>query len=278
MTALTEELEDLRHAAEVLANATRVLISTGAGMSADSGVPTYRDEDGLWRDFEPFTSKGLIPADIAQVDTYRRDPHQAWAFHEYVRRIMARNAPHDGYSVITRWLDEVWPESSFLLTSNVDGYHRRAGVEDHRMWERYGNIWELMCVTPCCDEWWSDTRAPLAEIDPDTMRATDIPRCPFCGGAARPRTHLAHGDFLARGAGAARYEKFIETKVDVYVVVGTTLWFSWPDEVTDRPTIVHINPNAATHAHYDAPFAITMGARDALVGLDFMLRRLLGTS
>jgi len=271
---LTTELEDLRAAAELLATAERVLISTGAGMSADSGVPTYRDEDGLWRDFEPFTSKGLNPADIAHVDGYQRDPHQAWGFHEYIRRVMASSKPHEGYDVVTRWLRDVWPESSFLLTTNVDGYHRRSGVDEHRMWERYGNIWELMCVTPCSDEWWPEPRAPLFDIDPATMRAVDIPRCPFCGAAARPRTHLAHGEFLSKGAGAKRYERFIDTQVDVYVVIGTTLWFSWPDEITDRPAIIHINPSAATHDRYDEPHAITMGARDALLGLDFMLRRL----
>lgn len=274
MSTLHDDFNDIAAAAEVLHRARSVLISTGAGMSADSGVPTYRDEDGMWRDFTAFTSRGVSPGEVSHVDGYRRDPHQAWGFHEHIRRIMASATPHRGYEVVTRWLTERWPTSSFLLTSNVDGLHRRAGVEEHRMWERYGNIWELMCVDRCTEEWWPEPRAPLFDIDPETMKAVDIPRCHHCGGAARPRTHLAHGEFLPKRWAARQYERFIDGPVDVYVVVGTTLWFSWPDEVAERPTIVHINPSAQTHANYDDPLAITMGAEDALTGLDFALRRL----
>ncbi len=242
-------------------------------MSADSGVPTYRDESGMWRDFAPFTRKGLNPGDISHVDGYLRDPHQAWGFHEYIRGIMANAEPHDGYAVVTKWLTQRWPDSSFLLTTNVDGFHRQAGVPEHQMWERYGNIWELMCVDRCHDEWWPETRVPLFDIDPETMKTNDIPRCNKCGGPARPRMHLAHGEHLDKAWACRQYQQFIEEPVDVYVVVGTTLWFSWPDEVTIRPKIISINPSEGAHAHYDDPIPVSMGARDALVGLDFVLNQ-----
>jgi hypothetical protein len=64
--------------------------------------------------------------------------------------------------------------------------------------------------------------------------------------------------------------------VDVYLVIGTMLWSSWPDEVRVRPRIIHVNPNPGTHARYDDPIGITLGARDALTGLDWMMRRLAG--
>jgi NAD-dependent SIR2 family protein deacetylase len=218
----------------------------------------------------------VVPAEVAHLDGYQRDPHQAWGFHEHIRRIMKSATPHRGYEVLTRWIKERWPDS-FLLTTNIDGLHRRAGAPEHRLWERYGNIWELQCVAACQPEVWPEPRAPLSEIDPDTMKARTIPRCPFCGGPARPRVQLDHDpDFLPKTAGGARYERFLEEKVDLYLVIGTTLWFSWPEAVSERPKVVHINPSPQTHARYPEGIGITMGAEEALLGLDFLLRRLEG--
>ncbi len=273
--ALDEELGVLREAAGALHAARRVLVSTGAGMSADSGVPTYRDEGGQWRDFEPFTSRGVRPEQVAHLDGYQRDPEQAWGFHEHVRRIMRTAEPHAGYAVITRWIDERWADDAFVLTTNIDGLHRRAGLDEHRLWERYGSVWDLQCVDACRPVAWHEPRAPLADIDAQTLRARGAPRCPFCGAAARPRIQLDHDPaFLPDPVGAQRYERFLETPVDVYLVIGTTLWFSWPDEVAERPRVIHVNPDAATHQRYPNGIGITMGAEDALLGLDFLLRRL----
>jgi NAD-dependent SIR2 family protein deacetylase len=243
-------------------------------MSADSGVPTYRDDRGMWRDFPGFAERGIQPQDIAHLDGYRRDPHAAWGFHEHVRRIMANAVPHAGYEVLARWMRETWPDA-FLLTTNVDGLHRRSGVEAHRMWERYGNIFVLQCVAACRPIAWPEPRAPLHAIDAETLRAADLPCCPFCGGPARPSVQLDHDEhFLQDEVAAHRYQRFVDDRViDVYVVVGTTLWFSWPDGVP-QPAIININPDPATHARYVDPIAITMGACDALVGIDWMLRRL----
>lgn len=81
--------------------------------------------------------------------------------------------------------------------------------------------------------------------------------------------------FIEPAVELQRYERFMAAgQPDVRVVVGTTLWFSWPDEVTQRPRVIHINPDASTHAHYADAIAITLGARDALVGIDWMLRML----
>ena len=274
MPDLRAESATLEAAARALAGAKKVLISTGAGMSADSGIPTYRDDKGMWRDFEPFTEKGLQPREIAHLDGYQRDPAAAWGFHEWVRRSMRAAVPHAGYEVVRRWVQEVLP-SAFVLTTNVDGMHPRSGLEPHELWQRYGSIWELQCVAGCRAEWWPEPRVPLCELDPATMRASKLPTCPFCDDVARPRLQLDHdGLFLQKAYGAQLYERFVaDHDVDVFVVIGTTLWFSWPDALGYRPTIVHINPNPETHARYEDPIALTLGADDALLGIDWALRR-----
>lgn len=263
----------IARAAEALSRAKKVLVSTGAGMSADSGIPTYRDEKGMWRDFEPFTSKGVVPREIAHLDGYRRDPEAAWGFHEWVRRAMRAAEPHAGYEVVRRWVQEALPDA-FVLTTNVDGLHLRSGLGPHEVWERYGSIWQLQCVDGCRPEHWPEPRVPLCTIDEATMRASSLPRCPWCDAVARPRLQLDHdADFVQDAYGARLYERFVDARdVDVYVVIGTTLWFSWPDELDYRPTVVHVNPNPATHLRYDDPIAITMGAEAALTHIDRALR------
>lgn len=270
---MTSESAPIAAAAEALAGAKKVLISTGAGMSADSGVPTYRDEDGMWRDFEPFTAKGVIPREIAHLDGYQRDPEAAWGFHEWVRRTMRAAEPHAGYEVVRRWVHEMLPDA-FVLTTNVDGLHLRSGLRPQEVWERYGSIWELQCVDACRAERWPEPRVPLCTLDEETLRASNLPRCPHCGAVARPRLQLDHDpDFLQDAEGGRRYTAFVGAHdVDVYVVVGTTLWFSWPEQLGYRPTVVHVNPDPRTHARYGAPIAITLGAEDALTRIDRELR------
>ena len=142
-----------------------------------------------------------------------------------------------------------------------------------KAWARYGSLWELQCVANCTPTWWRDDRRETTAIDPETMRAEDVPTCPFCTGPARPRAQLDHDPhFVQDAAGAARYEAFIAERPDVYLVIGTTLWFSWPDG--PQPKVIHVNPNPETHLRYDDPIALTMGAEDALLGIDLALRRL----
>ena len=267
------EMKAIINAAQLLLCANRVLISTGAGMSAESGIPTYRGPDGQWRDFTAFTQKGVEPKAVAHLDGYQRDPNQAWAFHEHMRRLIAKAQPHRGYEVISK-LMRIFNAETFLLTSNVDELHLRSDVPRERFWARYGSLWELMCVTPCKNVWWRDEREVTTDINPETMRAKETPRCPFCGGPARPRAQLDHDPhFLPDEVGGARYEAFVSEPVDVYLIIGTTLWFSWPDDVK-KPRVIHVNPNPKTHEHYEAPVALTMGAESALLGLEFALGRL----
>lgn len=89
---------------------------------------------------------------------------------------------------------------------------------------------------------------------------------------------MAHDqDFIQDAYGARLYENFIaDDDVDLYIIIGTTLWLSWPEADDRERRIVHVNPNPETHERYDAPIAVTMGAEDGLLGIDWMLRRCRG--
>jgi NAD-dependent SIR2 family protein deacetylase len=273
--APTHPLDAVREAAELLLASERVLIVTGAGMSRESGVPTYRDEGGRCSRLEPFASRGLAPADFAHPEGFRERPEHAWAFYEVLRRTVAGAEPHEGYGVITRWLSR-WPRS-FLLTTNIDELHLRAGARDDGVRQRYGSMWQLQCLKPCRQEVWTDRRVPLVALDEATLVASDLPACPFCGGGARPRTQMAHDDaFIDDAAASARHEAFLaEGEPEVVVVVGTTLWLSWPEHVHPRPRVISINPDPERHAPYgDDVIGLTARASDALVAIDGAVRLL----
>jgi NAD-dependent SIR2 family protein deacetylase len=93
MAADLDVLGVMQQAARLLRGAHKVPIATGAGMSADSNIPTYRDKHGRWREFTPFVSKGLIPEEFANPPGFQTRPQHAWAFHEWLRRVVATNAP-----------------------------------------------------------------------------------------------------------------------------------------------------------------------------------------
>jgi NAD-dependent SIR2 family protein deacetylase len=89
---------ELERAVRLLERSKRILFLTGAGMSADSGLPTFRDRDGFWRNFPVYSRSGLRPEELAAGTEFMRRPERSWGFYEWRRRNAARNRPHEGYA------------------------------------------------------------------------------------------------------------------------------------------------------------------------------------
>jgi NAD-dependent deacetylase len=190
---------DLNAVAARIRAAKRVAVLTGAGVSAASGVPTFRGAHGLW--------KQKRPEDLATPEAFRRDPRLVWEWYDWRRRTIAGCAPNAAHEVLARW-SRVLP-SFALITQNVDGLHERAGTA--RTIRLHGSIWDLQCWSRCAGSppRWHDDTTPLARIPPT---------CPFCGGLARPGVvwfgEALDPDALARAEAAAR--------ADVFLAVGTS--------------------------------------------------------
>jgi NAD-dependent deacetylase len=147
----------------VLRAAQRVAVLTGAGISAESGVPTFRDaQTGLWSRFKP--------EELATPEAFRRNPKLVWQWYAARRARVATVAPNPGHQALAAWERRV-PE--FLLaTQNVDGLHQRAG--SRRVVELHGNLTRTKCFEENVEvEQWTDT-------------GEEPPRCPRCGGWLRP--------------------------------------------------------------------------------------------
>jgi NAD-dependent deacetylase len=119
---------------ERLAAARSITVLTGAGISADSGVPTFRGTEGLWRNFRA--------EDLATPEAFDRDPRLVWEWYNWRRELIATKKPnpaHDAIAELERRCAQFW-----LITQNVDGLHRTAGSQ--RLSEIHGNIWMVRCT------------------------------------------------------------------------------------------------------------------------------------
>jgi NAD-dependent deacetylase len=146
-----------------LAAARRLLVLTGAGVSAESGVPTFRGPEGLWRQYRP--------EDLATAEAFARDPRLVWEWYAWRRERIAPLRPNAAHVAIARL--ERRAGEFLLATQNVDGLHALAG--SRRMVELHGNLWRVRCLG--CGRTGEDRRVPLPELPP---------RCAACGSRLRP--------------------------------------------------------------------------------------------
>jgi NAD-dependent deacetylase len=226
--------------------ARRITVITGAGISAASGVPTFRGDGGLWRTYRA--------EDLATPDAFRRDPRLVWEWYDWRRSLIAECAPNAAHEVLARWSRR--PGFS-LITQNVDGLHERAGTAN--VVRFHGSIWELRCRRACGRAPWED-RSP--HLDP-------LPaQCPGCGGLARPGVvwfgEAIDPDVLARAASACACDVFLSigTSSIVYPAAGLVHQARRHGAFT-----VEINP-VATEAAGVVDLAIPMGAEEALPLVD----------
>ncbi|MCU0248998.1 MAG: NAD-dependent deacylase [Vicinamibacterales bacterium] len=123
--------------ADRLRSAHAVTVMTGAGISAESGVPTFRGTDGLWRNYSA--------TDLATPEAFARDPRLVWQWYRWRRGIIGRAEPNPGHLALARLQSRM--RAFTLITQNVDGLHQRAGST--RVIELHGNIWRARCASGC---------------------------------------------------------------------------------------------------------------------------------
>jgi NAD-dependent deacetylase len=168
-------------------------VITGAGVSAASGVPTFRGADGLWKNFRAEA--------LATPEAFARDPRLVWEWYDWRRQQIAACVPNAAHDVLAEW-SRRFPHFR-LITQNVDGLHERAGTPD--VIRLHGSIWEVRC-------WSAFPALP--------------PPCPYCGGTVRPGVvwfgEVLPADAVARAVDAADCDVFITagTSAVVYPAAG----------------------------------------------------------
>jgi NAD-dependent deacetylase len=158
--------EAIDEVATRICRSRRVTALTGAGVSAASGVPTFRGAGGLWREFRP--------EDLATPSAFERDPTLVWEWYDWRRQLVARCRPSAAHRVLAAWAEGL--PAFTLITQNVDGLHEAAGSTS--VLRLHGSLWRVRCVRPFCASGAAhdDRRVPLPDLPP---------RCD-CGALLRP--------------------------------------------------------------------------------------------
>jgi NAD-dependent deacetylase len=214
---------DIERVARLLSRARHVCVLTGAGISAESGIPTFRDAlTGMWARFDP--------SELATPEAFERDPKLVWEWYESRRAAVRLAEPNAGHLALAE-LERRVPQLT-LVTQNVDGLHQRAGSRD--VVEYHGNILRDRCAA----------EQLIAERSRDA--GGDLPRCASCGGLLRPDVvwfgEMIPRDALLRADAAA-------DDCDLFFSVGTSS-LVYPaaglaqSALRRGVPVVEINPNA----------------------------------
>ncbi|WP_235880390.1 SIR2 family NAD-dependent protein deacylase [Polyangium aurulentum] len=270
-------------AARAVERARALVITAGAGMGVDSGLPDFRGNEGFWNAYPPYRKLGLGFSSLANPRWFDTDPAFAWGFYGHRLELYRKTRPHAGFEVLRRIAARM-PEGSFVFTSNVDGQFQRAGFDPDRIVECHGAIDFAQCTHDCGAGIFSADSYRI-EVDEETFRAAEpLPACPRCGAVARPNV-LMFGDGGWDGARAdAQHQRLStwltelspEARGRVVVIecgagtaIPTVRHFS---EQVGRSLGKLVRLNVREHEVPAGHVGIPLGARAALEGIEKLLR------
>jgi NAD-dependent deacetylase len=233
-----------------LRRAKNVVALTGSGISAESGIPTFRGEEGLWKTYRA--------QDLATPQAFARDPKLVWEWYDWRRGLMGPKQPNAGHQVLAAW-ERTIPNFT-LITQNIDGLHRRAGSRN--VLELHGNIWKLRCTEE--GTLIDNSETPLSPLPP---------LCPDCGAMLRPHV-VWFGESLDPDVIQRAFS--ISARCDLMFVVGTSAVVhpaaSLPLAALEAgATVVEINPEPTPLSDH-AEFSFRGKAGAVLPRIDQVLK------
>jgi len=188
--------DNLSHVKDLMLQSEHIISFTGSGISSESGIPTFRGKDGLWKKFRA--------QDLATPHAFSNNPKLVWEWYDWRRQLIAEKEPNPGHKTLAQW--EKLFSSFYAVTQNIDGLHQKAGSKN--VIELHGNIWKLRCTEEGSIT--EDHSCPLKEIPP---------KCPKCGALLRPHVvwfgESLDMDILNQAIG-------LSSKADLMFVIGTS--------------------------------------------------------
>lgn len=168
-----------------LKEADGVLITAGAGMGVDSGLPDFRGDKGFWEAYPALAQAGIRFVDAANPKTFHVNPRQAWGFYGHRLQLYRRTKPHAGFDIL-RQLGKHLAHDYFVYTSNVDGQFQRAGFDSHRIHECHGSIHFTQCLMNCTQQVYAADELTISIDENSCQWLGTLPLCRSCGSPLRP--------------------------------------------------------------------------------------------
>ncbi len=224
-----EHNQEIAQFVPLLKEAEKVVALTGAGISAESGIPTFRGKEGLWKTYRA--------EELATPEAFEQNSELVWQWYEWRRGIIASKKPNKGHQTLAKW-ENVFSSLS-VITQNIDGLHKKSGSEN--ILELHGNIWKVRCTQE--ESITENFDVPLQEIPPV---------CPECGALLRP-----HVVWFGESLNMALLQKasLLSSNCDIMFVIGTSSVVqpaaSLPLETLNAGAkVVEINPDPTSLTPY----------------------------
>ena len=206
----------------LIASADGLMITAGAGMGVDSGLPDFRGNEGMWEHYPALGKLRIGFSSIANPQAFAENPERAWGFYGHRLMMYRQTVPHLGFRLLKE-LGEKLKHGYFVFTSNVDGQFQKAGFDPQRIYECHGSIHTLQCAKPddCCKSTWlAIDEQPVIDIDACELTSA-LPKCLYCGGLARPNI-LMFDDWFWQARPYQQQKKRLEqwlTQVEAPLVI-----------------------------------------------------------
>jgi len=269
--------QKLEAVASALHRAKRVLFITGAGISADSGLPTYRGVGGLYNSGE--TEEGYPIEQCLSASMFRVRPDITWKYMFQIGEAVMQCEPNPAHKIIAQWEKEFAQRGGkvVVFTQNIDGYHRLAGSEN--VLEIHGSLTEFFCIN-CIWKILPDLQADSLSLQERVKELKEliqdgVPTCPKCGSVIRPRIVMFE-EMLPRQVLMQFEEEFDNGNgFDMVFSIGTSAMFPYITgpvlmSIHCGKTTVAINPEAGELSHR-VGYHLPLGAAEALTRLDSAL-------
>ncbi|BAF69629.1 SIR2 family NAD-dependent protein deacylase [Nitratiruptor sp. SB155-2] len=256
-------------ATNLIKQADYLLITAGAGMGVDSGLPDFRGVHGFWRAYPAAKKLGLRFEELANPRWFEKDPKLAWAFYGHRLHLYRDTNPHKGFRLLLEIAQR--KKEYFVVTSNVDGQFQKAGFDEMKIDEVHGSIHYLQCIKPCRDDIWSADGVDI-QIDTERFLAREpLPKCPYCGAVARPNI-LMFGDWhwisSREDAQQGRFKNFLHRAKESLVIVEIGAGTAVPtirllgEQISQNynAPLIRINPREAQ----GATVGLALGGQEAI--------------
>jgi NAD-dependent SIR2 family protein deacetylase len=264
-----------------LSQATGILITAGAGMGVDSGLPDFRGNAGFWQAYPALAAANIEFTRIASPAAFYDNPAQAWGFYGHRLALYRATQPHAGFALLKTLADSK-PQGAFVMTSNVDEQFQKAGFDSARVFECHGSIHSLQCMgSSCAATWRAQGFKPVVDASTGLL-TSPLPRCPHCGGLARPNVlmfddahwvaHAAENAERRMGHWLATVDRLVVIELGAGTHIATIRCASERAALAQRAPLIRINPRDSETRALDGSgvpaFGLAMGA---LAGLQALL-------
>lgn len=234
---------------ETIRNKLQITVLTGAGISAESGIPTFRGPEGFWT----IGSKEYHPQEMATYAMFSRNPEAVWVWYLYRMGLCKRAEPNAGHQALAS-MESCLGHQFTLITQNVDNLHIRAGNTLSRTFQIHGNIFHVRCAAACTDKVFPlpEGLSPKEKGDTLTDKERTLLKCPACGSWIRPHVLWFDESYNERHY---HFNSALETatRTRLLITVGTAGATTLPNHIV---SLVHTNGGLMVDINVaDNPFA-----------------------